>query len=98
MRATTELTARATARSGSLDSPAAIVTISAPTNANITITTPDKTVAPATASTASTIAQKYQYSQPTLKPAHGPSAWRQYSTNEPTCGLATAISPSIRII
>ena len=31
-------------------------------------------VAPATASIASTIAQKYQYSQPTEKPAHGPSA------------------------
>jgi hypothetical protein len=40
-------------------------------------------VAPATASMARTIAQKYQYSQPTVNPAHGPSAWRQYSTNEP---------------
>src|SRR4051812_41949747 len=40
--------------------------------------------APATASTASTMAQKYQYSQPTEKPAQGPSARRQYSMNEPT--------------
>ena len=36
--------ARATARSGSSDSAAAIVTISAPTKAKITITTPDRTV------------------------------------------------------
>jgi hypothetical protein len=54
-------------------------------------------LAPATASIASTIAQKYQHSQPTAKPAHGPSASRQYSMNDPTRGLATAISPSIRI-
>ena len=54
-------------------------------------------VAPATASIARTIAQKYQYSHPTENPAHGPSALRQYSTNDPTAGLATAISPSIRI-
>src|SRR4051812_47840237 len=54
-------------------------------------------VAPAIASTARTMAQKYQYSQPTVKPAHGPSALRQYSTNDPTAGFATAISPSIRI-
>jgi len=54
--------------------------------------------APAVASMARTMAQKYQYSQPTLKPAQPPSAERQYSTNEPTVGLATAISPSIRII
>ncbi len=53
--------------------------------------------APATASIASTIAQKYQYSQPTLKPAQPPSDRRADSANEPTCGLATAISPSIRI-
>ena len=53
--------------------------------------------APATASMASTIDQKYQYSQPVLNPAQPPSARRAYSANEPTCGLATAISPSIRM-
>jgi hypothetical protein len=155
------LTALVTFSSGSADSAAAIVTISAPTNAKITITTPDRIVtmpsgakpswlvrlerpgespppipsrkpmamtmkatiattlmpanqnsnspndftdvrftpvssvispsaishsgrsiqrcrisAPATASIASTIAQKYQYSQPVLKPAQPPSARR----------------------
>ena len=55
-------------------------------------------VAPATASIASTIAQNHQYSQPIVKPARGPSAVRQYSTNDPTAGLATAISPSIRMM
>ncbi len=54
-------------------------------------------VAPATASMARTIAQKYQYSQPTVKPARAPRALREYSTNYPTDGLATAISPSIRM-
>ena len=32
-----------------------------------------------------------------LKPAQPPSDRRAYSVNEPTCGLATAISPSIRM-
>ena len=40
------MVARATARSGSSDSAAAIVTISAPTKAKITTTTPDSTVTP----------------------------------------------------
>ena len=53
--------------------------------------------APATASMARTMAQKYQYSQPVVKPAQPPSERRAYSANEPTCGLATAISPSIRM-
>ena len=38
--------ARATARSGSSDSAAAMVTISAPTKAKITITTPERIVTP----------------------------------------------------
>ena len=32
-----------------------------------------------------------------VKPAQLPSERRAYSANEPTCGLATAISPSIRM-
>ena len=55
-------------------------------------------VAPATASIARTMAQNHQYSQPMVKPARGPSAVRQYSTNDPTAGLATAISPSMRMM
>ncbi len=55
-------------------------------------------VAPATASMARTIAQNHQYSQPMVKPARGPSAVRQYSMNDPTAGLATAISPSMRMM
>ncbi len=54
-------------------------------------------VAPATASMASTMAQNHQYSQPVVKPAHGPIAGRVYSTKEPFGGLATAISRSMRI-
>jgi hypothetical protein len=54
-------------------------------------------VAPATASMASTMAQNHQYSQPIVKPAREPSALRQYSMKDPTVGLATAISPSMRI-
>ena len=33
-----------------------------------------------------------------VKPAQPPSERRAYSANDPTCGLATAISPSIRMI
>ena len=55
-----------------------------------------------------TTTQKYQYSQPTEKPAQPPIERRAYSrtsergedcesAKEPTDGLAEAISPSIRI-
>jgi hypothetical protein len=53
--------------------------------------------APAIASTPTTMTQKYQYSQPTEKPAQPPIELRAYSAKEPTVGLATAISPSMRI-
>src|ERR1700754_4145016 len=53
--------------------------------------------APATASTATTITQKYQYSQPLVKPAQLPRPMRAYSVNEPTPGTASAISPSMRM-
>ena len=54
--------------------------------------------APAIASTGITITQKYQYSQPTENPAQFPSAARVNSVNERTCGISTAISPSMRMI
>ncbi len=54
-------------------------------------------LAPAVASTASTTTQKNQYSQPMLNPAHRPSARSAYAENDPLCGSAAAISPSIRI-
>src|SRR3954471_10038037 len=53
--------------------------------------------APAAASTARTMTQKYQYSQPTAKRAQWPSASPAYCANDPVEGCATAISPSIRI-
>jgi len=54
-------------------------------------------LAPAIASTGTTIIQKYQYSQPATKPAQGPRPARANSLNERTCGSDTAISPSMRI-
>ncbi|MCY1309014.1 hypothetical protein D9M70_590680 [compost metagenome] len=53
--------------------------------------------APTTTSTATTITQKYQYSQPEVKPAQSPRPIRLYSVNAPMPGMAMAISPSIRI-
>ncbi len=53
--------------------------------------------APAMASSGITTTQKYQYSQPTEKPAQLPSTARVNSVNERTCGMSTAISPSIRM-
>ena len=53
--------------------------------------------APAMASTGTTTIQKYQYIQPTTKPAHSPSPVRAKSVKVRTCGSATAISPSMRI-
>src|SRR3984957_11227534 len=54
-------------------------------------------LAPAIASTGTTMIQKYQYSQPQVKPAHGPKPTRANSVNELVVGRATAISPSMRI-
>src|SRR5208282_3376376 len=54
--------------------------------------------APAIASTGITITQKYQYSQPTENPAQLPRPARANSVKERTCGMPTAISPSIRMI
>src|ERR1700741_4663551 len=58
---------------------------------------PWRMVAPAIASTGTTMIQKYQYSQPATNPAHGPSPTRANSVNARTSGRATAISPSIRM-
>jgi hypothetical protein len=54
-------------------------------------------LAPAIASTGTTIIQKYQYSQPATKPPQGPSPARANSVNERTCGMVIAISPSMRM-
>ena len=54
-------------------------------------------LAPATASKPTTMTQKYQYSQPLVKPHRSPSDRRINSVNEPSVGWAAAISPSIRI-
>ena len=54
-------------------------------------------LAPAIASTGTTSTQKYQYSQPTTKPAQLPRPARANSVNERTSGMATAISPSMRM-
>ncbi|MOA20839.1 hypothetical protein D3C78_1413040 [compost metagenome] len=54
-------------------------------------------LAPTTASTATTITQKYQYNQPLVNPTQLPRPIRAYSVKEPTPGSATAISPSMRI-
>ncbi len=54
-------------------------------------------LAPAIASTGTTIIQKYQYSQPAMKPAQGPRPARANSVKDRTAGNATAISPSMRI-
>src|SRR3954463_5442245 len=53
--------------------------------------------APAAASTARTMTQKDQYSQPTRKRAQPPTARPAYSAKDPVLGWATAISPSIRM-
>src|SRR3954452_16762787 len=58
---------------------------------------PWRIFAPATASNATTPTQKYQYSQPMVKPAQPPSESRAYSMNEPSAGAAGPISPSIRM-
>ena len=49
------------------------------------------------ASTGTTSTQKYQYSQPTTKPAPSPRPARANSVNERTCGSEVAISPSMRM-
>ena len=54
-------------------------------------------VAPAMASTGITTIQKYQYSQPTAKPAQSPSPARANSVKERTVGISTAISPRLRM-
>ena len=54
-------------------------------------------LAPAIASTGTTIIQKYQYSQPATKPPQLPSPARPNSVNERTFGSVIAISPSMRI-
>src|SRR6266704_4701518 len=51
-------------------------------------------LAPAIASTATVMIQKYQYSQPATKPAQGPRPVRANSVKARTFGRATAISPS----
>ena len=58
---------------------------------------PCRMLAPAMASTGTTIIQKYQYSQPATNPAHGPRPARANSLNERTAGSVSAISPSMRI-
>ena len=45
-------------------------------------------LAPATASNPTTITQKYQYSQPLVKPAPSPSERRMSSVNEPSFGMS----------
>src|SRR5690242_4858620 len=53
--------------------------------------------APAMASTGITMIQKYQYSQPTVKPAQLPKPARANSVKERISGRDTAISPRHRI-
>ena len=53
--------------------------------------------APAMASTGITMIQKYQYSQPTVKPAQSPRPARANSVNDRTSGRETAISPTQRM-
>ena len=55
------------------------------------------TSAAAVASTGMTVTQNHQYSQPIVKPAHGPIERSAYVENDPVSGCRIAISPSIRI-
>ena len=55
-------------------------------------------LAPAMVSTPTVMIQKYQYSHPVLKPAHGPRLKEAYSAKDPIPGRARAISPSMRMI
>ena len=79
MRSTTELVALVTARSGSFDSAAAIVAISAPTIEKMTTTMPEK-IAPAPLGKNPPCAVRLEKSR--LRPGHRPSTKRPPSTRK----------------